>query len=173
MARRYAKAFTEKYNEPILLDTMSVQLKEFAEVFDREKILRVIMLHPAVDPGEKQNALKQIARALDASEQTAEALSHLLKKGRLPLVKLVAGEFEKISNNILGKVRVEVTTAAVISDSDRSILAGKFTAVSGKEAVIEHKVDPSLVGGIVARIGSVVYDGSIKNQLKALRAGLE
>jgi len=173
VARRYAKAFTQKYNEPALLDTMSAQLKEFAEVFDREKILRAVLLHPAVDPGEKQSALKEIARALNASEQTAEVLSHLLKKGRLPLVKLVAGEFEKISNNILGRVRVEVTTAALISDSDRKILADKLTAVSGKEAVIEHKVDPSLVGGIVARIGSVVYDGSIKNQLKALRAGLE
>jgi F-type H+-transporting ATPase subunit delta len=53
------------------------------------------------------------------------------------------------------------------------ILADKLTEVFGKEAVIEQKVDPSLIGGIVARIGSVLYDGSIKNQLMALRVGLE
>jgi len=173
VARRYAKAFTEKYRDPASLEAMSAQLKEFAEVFDREKVLRTVMLHPAVDVGEKQNALKQIVKTLGASDQTAKVLSHLLEKGRLPLVKLVSEEFEKISNDILGRVRVEVTAAAVVSDSDRKILADKLTVVSGKEAVIELKVDPSLVGGIVARIGSVVYDGSIKNQLKALRAGLE
>lgn len=173
VARRYAKAFTGKYKEPALLEMMSGQLKEFAEVFGRERILRTVMLHPAVDIKEKANVLKEIARKLDASEQTAEVLNHLLEKGRLPLVKLVAEEFEKISNDILGRIRVEVTTATVISDSDRKILAEKLTAVSGKQAVIELKVDPSLIGGIVARIGSVIYDGSIKNQLKALRAGLE
>ncbi len=173
VARRYAKAFAEMYKEPATLETMSGQLKEFAQVFDREKILRTVMLHPAVDLREKANVLREIARKLDASEQTAHALNHLLKKGRLPLVKLVSDEFEKISNDILGRVRVEVTTATLISDSDRKVLADKLTAVFSKEAVIELKVDPSLIGGIVARIGSVIYDGSVKNQLKALRAGLE
>lgn len=173
VARRYAKAFAEMYKEPALLETMSAQLKEFAEVFGREKSLRTVMLHPAVSIREKANALRKIARKLNTLEQTAHVLSHLLKKGRLPLVKLVSDEFEKISNDMLGKVRVEVTTATLISDSDRTTLGAKLTEVFGKEAVIELKVDPSLIGGIVARIGSVIYDGSIKNQLMALRAGLE
>ncbi len=173
VARRYARAFAEKFDEPKLLETISEELKSFAEVFDGARSLRTVMFHPAVGLEDKVGVLEGILRKLGASEQTSEVLIHLLEKGRLPIVRLVAEEFEKISFDMLDRVRVEVTTAAVISDSEKESLLKKLSAVSGKEAVINLKVDPSLIGGIVARIGSVIYDGSVKNQLKALRVGLE
>jgi len=174
VARRYAKAFAEKYaKEPESLKTVLSELREFAEVFETSRQLRVVMLNPAISQPEKIAVLDGILGKMGASGKTREMVAHIIVKNRLALVGRMADEFEKISFEILGRVRVDVSTAAELSDKEKRDLVEKLSAITGKQAVTDITVDPSLIGGIVARVGSVMYDGSIKNQLKALRVGLE
>jgi len=173
VARRYAKAFAESIGEPAALQTVLAELKEFSGVFERSKELRTVMLNPAVAQREKEGILDGLIEKMSVDGKTAGVLRHVLEKDRMGLVRLITDEFERFSFEIMGKVRVEVSTATELTQQEVAELAGKLSALSGKEAVISLKIDPSLIGGVVARIGSVVYDGSIKNQLKALRVGLE
>jgi len=93
-------------------------------------------------------------------------------KRRMGIIRFIAAEFERISFEVLGKVRAQVTSAVELTAVEVDSLRGSLSDFSGKEAVMEIKVDPSLIGGVVARIGSVVYDGSVANQLQSLRVRL-
>ncbi len=174
VARRYAKAFAEKYSkEPGSLETVLSELRGFAEVFETNRQLRVVMLNPAISQPEKISVLDGILEKMGAGGKAKEMLAHVIVKNRLALVERMADEFEKISFEILGRVRVDVSTAVELSDKEKQDLVEKLSAITSKQAVADITVDPSLIGGIIARVGSVMYDGSIKNQLKALRIGLE
>lgn len=172
-ARRYAKAFTETFVEPSELEEVGRDLRAFADVFEESRQLRTVLLHPAVSLEEKRGVMQGVLEKLGAGMNARKLMDHVLDKDRLSLMPYIAEEYEKLSYEILGRVRVEVTSASPLSEDEVAGLSGKLSAIAGKEAVMDLNVDPSLIGGIVAKIGSVVYDGSVKNQLRALRVGVE
>lgn len=172
-ARRYAKAFTGTFAEPSELEEVGRDLRGFADAFEESRQLRTVLLHPAVSLEEKRGVMQGVLEKLGAGMNARKLMDHVLDKDRLALTPYIAEEYEKLSYEILGKVRVEVTSASSLSEEEVAELSGKLSAMAGKEAVVDVNVDPSLIGGIVAKIGSVVYDGSVKNQLRALRVGVE
>jgi len=172
IARRYAKAFTQKFADPKSLEAMGKDINAFSEMFQADRGLRMVMLNPAIPPAAKEEILSDIMAKMGLSEPAKKALAHTLRMGRMGLVRFIAQEFERISFIILGKVRAQVTCAVELTEEEISGLRKSLTAFSGKEAVMEIKVDPSLIGGVVARIGSVVYDGSVANQLRSLKVRL-
>ncbi|MDH5477209.1 MAG: ATP synthase F1 subunit delta [Nitrospinota bacterium] len=172
IARRYAKAFVEKFPEPGPLEAMGRDFAAFSSVFEGEKTLKMVMLNPAVPPEAKLAILNNIMEKMDLADASRKALVHVLKKKRMDIIRFIAAEFERISFEVLGKVRARVTSAVELTAEEAGALQKSLSEFSGKEAVMEIKVDPSLIGGVVARIGSVVYDGSVANQLKSLRVRL-
>ena len=109
---------------------------------------------------------------LKVAEQTTKLIELLVERNRIGIIRFVSSEFNDIAFVVLGRVSVEVTTAVELTDSEMKELSNKLTKLVGKEAVITAKIDPSLIGGVVARIGSVLYDGSILNHLRTLRVAL-
>ena len=172
VARRYAKAFAEAFNEPSALKTVGEELKELAAVFGGSHLLRNVMLNPAMSMDIKKNVLEELLKKSGASKGTVSAMRLILDKERVAILGEIAEEFEKISFEVLGKARIGVTSAMELSGEEKELISAKLSEITGKEAVISMDVDSSLIGGIVAKIGSYVYDGSVKNQLKALRVGL-
>ncbi len=173
VARRYAKAFAETYKGKDDLETVLTKLNTFADLFEDNKDLRTALLNPAISLGDKENIVKAIGQKIDMGDTAGAMLQRLLEKDRIGIVGIVANEFEKIALDMLGRIRVDVTSATELDQEAREELTKTLSSLAGKEAIINIKVDPSLIGGVTARMGSVVYDGSIKNQLKALRVGLE
>jgi len=171
-ARRYAKAFAATFGDPAALEKAVAELAGFAGVVEQSRELRSVMQNPAVGEAAKTAILDEVLTRMGASATTARLLSLIRSRGRLALARRIAVEAERIAFERLGKTRVEVTSATALSDADRAELTQRMSALSGKEAVVTTRVDPSLIGGVVARIGSVVYDGSVKNQLMALRLGM-
>ena len=167
VARRYASAFAEAFSDD--LETVGSELAALADVFEDSRELKSVMLNPAI-PGEvKKRVVDEALGKAGVHKSTSSAVRLVIEKGRFPLLKTIAGEFEKIAFETLGKVRIEITSAMELTEDERKEISEKLTRITGKKAVIDIKVDPSLIGGIVARIGSKVYDGSVRNQLKALR----
>ncbi|VAX21433.1 ATP synthase delta chain [hydrothermal vent metagenome] len=172
IASRYAKAFAESLGEGPLLDNIRKELDGVAEIFEENKQLRTIMLNPAIPLSVKKNVLEDIGAKIGVTQGTLKALLLVLTNGRINILKQIAEEFEKLVFETLGRVRVEVTSAMELSEDEMAALGEKLTALTGKKAVVDMKVDRSLIGGIVTKIGSSVSDGSVKNQLKTLQVGI-
>lgn len=172
IASRYAKAFVESLGEGPLLDKIREELNDVAETFEENRQLRTIMLNPAIPLSVKKNVLEDIGAKIGVTQGTLKALRLVLTNGRINILKQIAEEFEKLVFEALGRVRVEVTSAMELSEDELAALGEKLTAFTGKKAVIDMKVDRSLIGGIVTKIGSSVSDGSVKNQLKTLQVGI-
>lgn len=171
-ARRYARALLEAVKEPSRLDAISLNLKDLAGLLDTSKEFRVALENPAIPMQTKKAVLDAVLAKLKMDESAASMARLTLENGRINLLSVVAQEFDEMSNTALGRVKVGITSARALSTDEEKSLKESLKKFTGKTAVITVKEDPSLIGGIVARIGGSVYDGSVKNQLKALRVSL-
>lgn len=171
-ARRYAKAMLEAFGRMSDLDRLSRDFSALAKTFSQSRDLADVLQNPVFSHEEKSNILDDLLSRAGARDEIASSMRIILENGRFASVADIAEEFESLTFEALGKIRVEVTSAGPLSASDQSELVKKLSELTGKTAVMTVTEDKSLIGGIVAKVGSKVYDGSLANQLKALRAGL-
>ncbi|MBI5816440.1 MAG: ATP synthase F1 subunit delta [Nitrospinae bacterium] len=173
-ARRYAKAFLDTFAESSAgnLDAISGQIRGVARAIADSHDLRSILLNPAVSDPQKRGILEGVMKAMNTGREASGAVLLALTKGRIGLLPEIAEEFEKLAFEALGKVRVDVTSAMDLSAEEEKELLGTLGKLTGKTAVLTVKNDPTLIGGVVVKIGSLVYDGSVSNQLKSLRVGI-
>lgn len=172
VARRYARALLGAVKEPSTLDAVAVSLKDLARLFDTSRELRIALENPAVPATAKKAVLEAVAAKMGMSEHAASMTRLVLENGRISLLSTIAQEFEDMVNTTLGRVKVSVTSARALSADEDKSLKESLKKFTGKTAVMTVSEDPSLIGGVVVRIGGAVYDGSVKNQLKALRVSL-
>ena len=104
---------------------------------------------------------------------TANLLRTLLRHYRLHHLAAVYEQFQREINERRGMVRAEVTTASSVSRAEQDALSTRLREMTGKQVQLEFKTDPELIGGIVTRIGSVIYDGSVRTQLQAVKQRLK
>ena len=169
VARRYARALVESLGETSRLDTVGANLKEFAGLFEASREFRVALENPAIPMQTKKAVLDAVLEKLKMDALAASMTRLALENGRIDLLPIVAQEFEEMSNSALGRVKVGITSARGLSSEEERLLKDSLKKFTGKTAVMTVKEDPSLIGGVVVRIGGSVYDGSVKNQLKALK----
>lgn len=172
VARRYARALLGAVKEPPTLDAVAVSLKDLARLFDTSRELRIALENPAVPATAKKAVLEAVAAKMGMSEHAASMTRLVLENGRISLLSTIAQEFEDMVNTTLGRVKVSVTSARALSADEDKSLKESLKKFTGKTAVMTVSEDQSLIGGVVVRIGGAVYDGSVKNQLKALRVSL-
>ncbi len=172
-ARRYARAITAYAESSEELERLVGELSEFASVFAGSLELRGAFLHPAIPDDRKQNILKEISRKMGLSEKCVRSLAVILSKGRIKIIEDIAESFSEMADEKLGRVRVNVASAFPLGENEIKKLEKTFSNLTGKEARVEAGHDGSLLGGIVARAGSMVYDGSISNQLRLMKVKLE
>ena len=96
----------------------------------------------------------------------------LIDKRRIPALEAVLAAFEIIVDERLGFARADVASASELSEAQRTALGGQLERMTGKRIRMRFAVDPALIGGAVTRIGSTVYDGSVRGQLDTLRRRL-
>ncbi len=168
VALRYAKALADCFDNETL-DKVSDELTEISTLVKDNRELRTVVLNPAIPLDAKQKTMGAIIKQANYKSETGDAVRTILGNGRIEIISVIAEEFEKLVFRALGKVRVKVTSAAKLSGDESGSLEGKLKSITGLDPVVDIDVDPSIIGGVVAQIGSVVYDGSIKSQLEALR----
>jgi F-type H+-transporting ATPase subunit delta len=128
--------------------------------------------NPTVAYEQKQNVLNALIARTKVRPTTANFLRTLLKNQRLSDLPEVTAKLAQILDERSGIVSAEITSARPVSDSTRVLLEQKLAEMTGKKARLTFATDASLLGGIVTRIGSTIYDGSISNQLSRLREEL-
>jgi F-type H+-transporting ATPase subunit delta len=145
------------------------ELKAFAALLEAQPELRHVLVSAAIAPDRKLAVLRDLARLSPLSPVLEHFFALLVRRHGFGLLPDIAEAFETRLMHHLKVVSAEVTTAVPLSAGDQAALAKRFADATGKQVRVSTTVDPSIVGGVVTRIGSVVYDGSVRRQLERLR----
>jgi len=148
------------------------ELQQFATLFSQEALAQVFG-NPAI-PGSKKKALASalIDRAGQVTRPLAKLIVILAEKDRLTLLPGIARAYGERVMDHLKVVRGEVTTAIPLTPETLRVLEQGLAKATGRTVVLEARVDPSIIGGVVTRLGSTVYDGSITTQLQKMKQAL-
>jgi len=172
LATRYARALAHSLETQEEFALAAAELETLAELFASDSLLRATIESPAVALERRATVVREIARAAGLSGKTERLLSLLEEHGRIGLIGDIAGAFRMIRDERQGVVEAELTTAVPLDDDLTRRWEAALSGVTGKKVKLKRNVDPGIIGGAVARVGSVVYDSSLRSQLARLRRRL-
>ena len=167
-ASRYAKALMDVLY-PDKADAGLQQLRQFASVLAEQPDAQRVFENPTISGEGRKGLMKTIADALAFDAVVRNFLNLLVERNRLGLITEVVAAYEKLLDEKQGVVRALVTSAHPLDAAQQKEVAAKLETLTGKQVRVELSVDPSLIGGLVAQVGSTVYDGSIRQQLTAFK----
>jgi F-type H+-transporting ATPase subunit delta len=148
------------------------QLRSFEAALRETPALGIILASPAVPKTRKQAVIRRIADALGADRLIRNFLLVLSDHHRAGAIAEVINTFDVLLDERLGFVRAEVQSASALTDEQRARLTQELARLAGHQVRTRFTVDPDLIGGVAAKLGSKVYDGSVRGQLAKLRQRL-
>ena len=171
LASRYASALVDVATGPrsgVDPDQVLRDLRSFAEVFNDSLELRNALTSPSVPPARKRAVVGRIGEKLGISRIARNFLFVLSDRRRIAMLNEDLEAFELLLDERLGFTRAEVSSAGELNQRQRDAVARQFEHLTGRKMRMRFAVDGGLLGGLVARIGSTVYDGSVRGQLEVL-----
>jgi F-type H+-transporting ATPase subunit delta len=172
LGKRYASALLNLAADAQAVDQIGRDLRDFVNAWDSSKELRTAFENPKVSQQQRYQIIKDLAASSGMHDKVRDTLAVLSDRQRIRNVGDVADAYEAMAEARSGRLRAEVTTATELPDSYFTELSRTLQQITGREVVLQRKVDPSLVGGVVARVGDQVFDGSLKNRLSELKSEL-
>jgi F-type H+-transporting ATPase subunit delta len=172
IGRRYAKAVLDLAREQGQMDRVLRDVGSLHAAWKTSPELRDIVGNPVVPRPALKAAIDAVMDKLGISEIVRNTVNLLADKGRLGALDAVLRSLEELAEAETGRVRVEVVSARPLADAYYARLTDKLKRVTDREVVLVKKEDPSLIGGVVTRVGDQVFDGSIRNRLSELRETL-
>lgn len=169
LAARYARALLAALPDPERARTADEFLHALGEQVSASRPIRDVLLNPAHPKSARKRALAEVAAQHGAAPEVGRFLGILLDNGRLPLLSTIAAVFREEREAAAGVVQATITTARPLTEELRRSAEASIARLTGKRVRLEQKVDGTLLGGAVTRVGSMVYDGSLKTQLSRLR----
>lgn len=173
-ALKYARAF-EQVAAAQKLDRAQVQqqLNDFAGTIAASRELHEFFSNPALPQDQKERVLDAIIAKIGFGRGTVRNfLAVLIHNGRIDALPEIVKEYMELADEASGIHEAEIVSARALSDADRQVLAEQAAKLAGRNVRVQWKEDPSLLGGAVVRIGSTVYDGSVKAQLDQMERHL-
>jgi len=168
-ANRYATALIDVLHPAGKAEAGLQQLQSFASLLNEQPDGRRFLENPAIASDRRVRVLKEIGAALGFDRRVANFINILAGRNRLPILEEIIGEYRRLMDERLGIVRARVTAARPLDSEQQKELAGALHQITGKEVRMELAIDPSLIGGLVAQVGSTIYDGSVLQQLQAFK----
>jgi F-type H+-transporting ATPase subunit delta len=168
-AAKYARALLDVAIQETDPAQVERQLTAFTDLVAGNSELRETLTHPAVPTVTKQHVVREIASRLQLTAPVDKLLLVLAERDRLALLTDLIDVYRERLLEHQHVVRAEVTTATPLTPERMDLLRDRLAHATGRTVTMTVNVDPSLIGGMVARIGSTVYDGSVATQLAKLR----
>lgn len=172
VANRYASALADVVAPSGDYHKVLAELQDFETAYGESSELREIFDSPAVALPQKVKVLEAIGQRLGTPPLTLVFLRVLLANYRMPLLEEVVQAYRKIANDRMGVVQVTISSASNLSEAEREGLASRFRELTRKQVELEFRIDSELLGGILAQIGTTVYDGSVRGSLARIREQL-
>jgi F-type H+-transporting ATPase subunit delta len=171
-AKRYARALFDVALEESDPEQAGRDLAAFADMVARHAELAQVLTNPAIPAARKRGLVEQLASRGNLVSPVKKLLGLLAHGNRLALLALVNEAYQARLLDHLKIVHAEVATAVPLGDEERGAIERGLGGLTGRTVSLTTTVDPGILGGVVARIGSTVYDGSLKRQLERMREKL-
>jgi F-type H+-transporting ATPase subunit delta len=173
IARRYAKALLIIGKDDDKAEIYKEELDRFSDLIAREKELEQAITNPLYSVGGRKKVLQAVIDKVKVSKVMASFLLLLFEKGRFGFLSDINEFYKKLADELKGVVRASLVSATELSSETVEKIRTTLSKKTGKDIILEVEQDPSLIGGIVSRIGDLVLDGSIKTQLLNMRESLK
>lgn len=172
MAGRYATALFELALEANALDRIEEELSTFASMLEASSDLRRLVLSPVFTADEQMQGIEAVADKAGIGGLTADFLGLIARNRRLFAVADMIDGFRRLAARHRGHVTAEVTSASELSSGQAKALKAALEASIDQEVRIDSHIDPSLLGGLVVRVGSRMIDTSLRTKLNNLRVAM-
>jgi len=171
--RRYAKALLLIGKEDGNAERYKEELSGFVAVLDREPEFESAITNPLYPVEARRKVLEQVIDAMKVSQMIRSFLRLLFEKRRIGHVRGISEVYLKLVDEFNGIVRADVVSAGALSDDVVEKIRASLSAMTGRKVVLDIARDPSLIGGIVTKVGDMVLDGSIRTQLLNMKESLK
>jgi F-type H+-transporting ATPase subunit delta len=173
VARRYARALIELANETAELEVMQRQLQDLVQVVTANPELNDVATNPIYTREQRAGVMDSVLRSGAIHPMLANFVRLLVDRNRLGHLVDIARQFRDMADALAGRIRGKVVTAVPMGDEPLKNVKRSLARLTQREVILESEVEPALLGGMKALVGSVVYDGSLRSQLEALRRDLK
>ncbi|MDC0712626.1 ATP synthase F1 subunit delta [Stigmatella sp. ncwal1] len=174
IARRYARALLDVTAESQRTDAVATQLAGLVQAFEKSPELSDVLLNPAYSRSQRAQVVESLIQLAGNLEPVlANTLRLLVERNRLIYLPDISRVFRDMADTRAGRVRGHVTSAAPLTPGTLEQLRKNLQEATQRDVILEQKVDPALLGGVAAQVGSVLYDGSLRTQLEQMRRQLK
>ncbi len=172
IARRYSAALADVVLETGETETIKAELADWTAIFFNSTDLQTVFSNPAITHVNKEKVLEDLIAKVKPAKATANFLRILLRNGRLTEIGEINERFDSVLQERSGIVSAEIVSARELPENERTEFQTNLERLTGKKVNINYAVNKEIIGGVVTRIGSTVYDGSVKTKLENLREQL-
>lgn len=172
IARRYARASLDLCTGIPEADLVSAGLVCLQGAIEASDDLQNILFNPAFDRGQRHLVIDRVATALNLGPTLKNLAGLLVDRHRFDQLGAISRSFRELADERAGRAQATVITAAPLAPELASKLQGVLSLAVARHVTIETRIDPSMLGGVVAQVGTFLFDGSIKSQLERLRREL-
>jgi len=169
LARRYARAVLEIGTANGNLDKIGADLQSLAKAMHDSAELVTALTNPAIRRGDRRKVIDGLLQRIGADQATKNLVYLLLDGERLSSVEAISREVNAMIEAKSGRMAAEVTSAQPLDAAQLTQITAALEKLSGKKVAVTKREDPNLLGGVVAKLGDTVYDGSLRTQLRTLR----
>ena len=172
VARRYATALADVVVKSGETETVKSELKVWADLIGTNPDLQNALGNPAIAHLSKEKVLEGLLAKTAPSKTTANFLRILLRNNRLTELREINEKFASVLDERNGVVSAEVTSARPLSEAEKAEFQANLARMTGKKIKLNFNINENIIGGVVTRVGSTVYDGSVRTQLENLKQQL-
>ena len=173
ISRRYAKALLLIGKDDGKAEIYKQELDTIAKLVENDKGLELVLTNPLYNAVARKKVLQLVVEKLNLSKAMKSFLFLLFDKGRIGFLGTINEFYQKLADELKNVARASLVSATEISVETVEKIRATLSKMTGKDIVLDVKVDQSLIGGVVSRIGDLVLDGSIKTQLLNMRESLK
>lgn len=173
VAERYVKALFAVASEASSVEAVAGDLRNLGGLIEQSQDFRHFLVNPLLSAYTKAEAMLQILAKLDVHQVTRQFIGMLIHKKRLNLLAQVAELYEETAVRARGELRGELVAAATLKESQVIAVNSRLSQAYGRKVQLQVRVDPTLLGGVIVKIGSLQLDGSLTGKMRRLKQSLQ
>jgi F-type H+-transporting ATPase subunit delta len=171
VSRKYARAFLQIAQSEGNYEGLGEELERFLDLIQNKELRAVLFSYAFPAPTRKKIA-GAVAQSLALSKSTVDFLNLLIDRERMDHFPEIAKSYQALSDEVAKRIRATLVAPGALAPDRIEEIKKQLEAQTGKEVILTLEQDPSLIGGVLTKIGNVIYDGSLKTQLAKVRENL-
>lgn len=172
IARRYATALADVVMNSGETETVKTELKSWEDLINSNRDLQKAFSNPTIAHISKEKVLESLLAKAKPTKTTSNFLRVLLRNSRLTEISEINEKFAAVLDERNGLLSAEVISARPLSNAEKAELQASVAKLTGKQISLNFNIDKNVLGGVITRVGSTVYDNSVKTQLENLKEQL-